>query len=75
MSGRSHNKIVMGELSSLNFQNALNNIILLGAMTFGFEGRNGPMIPSLTDVNDVSAVLDIFQKYGHKEVDTARVYR
>ena len=49
--------------------------MLLGAMTFGFEGRKGHMMPSLTNVNDVSTVLDVFQKYGHKEIDTARGYR
>lgn len=49
--------------------------MLLGAMTFGFEGRKGHIVPTLTTVDDVSAVLDVFQKYGHKEVDTARGYK
>jgi aflatoxin B1 aldehyde reductase len=26
------------------------------------------------DLKDAAAMLDVFQKYGHKEVDTARVY-
>jgi aflatoxin B1 aldehyde reductase len=26
------------------------------------------------DLKDAGAMLDVFQKYGHKEVDTARVY-
>ena len=26
------------------------------------------------DLKDAAAILDVFQKYGHKEIDTARTY-
>lgn len=41
-------------------------------MTFGEEGK---MQSRLTTLDDVAAVLDVFQKYGHEEVDTARMYK
>lgn len=56
----------MQEVSSL-----LNNALLLGAMTFGEEGH---LHARLTTLDEVAAVLDVFQNYGHEEVDTARVY-
>ncbi|PIL26195.1 transporter [Ganoderma sinense ZZ0214-1] len=48
---------------------ALN--IVMGAMTFGEEGKDGVRV---SDLKDVSAILDVFQKHGHSEVDTAIVY-
>lgn len=45
--------------------------IVMGAMTFGAEGQEQARVH---DVKDVGAILDIFQKHGHKEVDTARFY-
>lgn len=74
MSGNSHNKIIMGKLKiqPKKFFILLNNAFLLGAMTFGEEGS---MTSRLTNLDDVGAVLDVFQKYSHKEVDTARTYK
>ncbi|KZS90075.1 Aldo/keto reductase [Sistotremastrum niveocremeum HHB9708] len=40
-------------------------------MTFGKPGREGARVH---DLKDVSAILDVFQKHGHNEVDTARGY-
>lgn len=40
-------------------------------MTFGKEGTSGARVH---DIEEVKAILDIFQKHGHKEVDTARNY-
>ncbi|TBU24880.1 Aldo/keto reductase [Dichomitus squalens] len=50
-------------------KSALN--IVMGAMTFGEEGKDGARVH---DLNDVKAILDIFQKHGHYEVDTAFFY-
>ncbi|KAI0632720.1 Aldo/keto reductase [Trametes polyzona] len=50
-------------------KSALN--IVMGAMTFGEEGKEGVRV---TDPKDVAAILDVFQAHGHYEVDTARVY-
>ncbi|KAL5527048.1 hypothetical protein ACEPAG_5839 [Sanghuangporus baumii] len=50
-------------------KSALN--IVLGAMTFGAPGVEGARV---TDLKDVETILDIFQKHGHNEVDTAIVY-
>ncbi|KAF3018996.1 hypothetical protein E8E14_012843 [Neopestalotiopsis sp. 37M] len=45
--------------------------IVFGAMTIGKPGVEQTRIHTL---DEASAVLDVFQKYGHKEIDTARVY-
>ncbi|KAL5488390.1 hypothetical protein ACEPAI_6498 [Sanghuangporus weigelae] len=50
-------------------KSALN--IVLGAMTFGAPGVEGARV---TDLKDVEAILDAFQKHGHDEIDTALVY-
>lgn len=51
-------------------QNATNRVIL-GLMTFGPDEATGARI---TSVDEFGKVLDIFQKRGYTEVDTARVY-
>ncbi|KAH9951197.1 Aldo/keto reductase [Amylocystis lapponica] len=48
---------------------ALN--IVMGAMTFGEEGKEGARVH---DLKDVEAILDVFQAHGHVEIDTARTY-
>ena len=40
-------------------------------MTFGAEGTMGARVH---DLDQVRAILDVFQKHGHNEIDTARVY-
>ncbi|KAF8585472.1 Aldo/keto reductase [Ramaria rubella] len=45
--------------------------VVMGAMTFGESGKEGARVH---DLKGVTAILDIFQKHGHKEVDTARGY-
>ncbi|THH17993.1 hypothetical protein EW146_g2930 [Bondarzewia mesenterica] len=45
--------------------------IVMGAMTFGAPGKDGARVH---DLKDVEAILDVFQKHGHTEIDTARVY-
>lgn len=45
--------------------------VVLGAMTFGREGTEEARVFS---VDDCGAILDVFQKHGHNEVDTARFY-
>ncbi|KAL5488392.1 hypothetical protein ACEPAI_6500 [Sanghuangporus weigelae] len=50
-------------------KSALN--VVMGAMTFGEAGKEGARVHVL---KDVEAILDIFQKHGHYEIDTARVY-
>ncbi|KAL5527047.1 hypothetical protein ACEPAG_5838 [Sanghuangporus baumii] len=50
-------------------KSALN--IVMGAMTFGEAGKEGARVH---DLKDVEAILDIFQKHGHYEIDTARAY-
>jgi len=40
-------------------------------MTFGEEGKEGARVH---DLKDAEVILDVFQKHGHTEVDTARVY-
>ncbi|KAJ7759191.1 NADP-dependent oxidoreductase domain-containing protein [Mycena metata] len=50
----------------------ISNIgVVLGAMTIGGPGREGIHI---TTREATIEVLDMFQKHGHNEVDTARVY-
>jgi len=50
-------------------KSALN--IVMGAMTFGAPGTDGARVH---DVKDIEAILDVFLKHGHRELDTARVY-
>ncbi|KAJ7149737.1 NADP-dependent oxidoreductase domain-containing protein [Mycena crocata] len=45
--------------------------VVFGAMTIGEPGREGIRI---TTQEDIVELLDVFQKHGHNEVDTARVY-
>ncbi|TCD62545.1 hypothetical protein EIP91_006750 [Steccherinum ochraceum] len=45
--------------------------VVFGAMTFGREGNEGIRV---SDLETASAILDVFQKHGHSEIDTARSY-
>ncbi|KAK0628371.1 keto reductase [Bombardia bombarda] len=45
--------------------------VVLGAMTFGKEGAEQARVHKL---DDCSKILDVLQKYGHNEVDSARTY-
>jgi len=44
-------------------KSALN--IVIGAMTFGEEGKEGARVHN---PKDVEAILDVFQAHGHTEV-------
>ncbi|KAJ7643367.1 Aldo/keto reductase [Mycena polygramma] len=50
-------------------KSALN--IVMGGMTFGAPGADGTRV---SNVQDIEAILDVFLKHGHRELDTARVY-
>ncbi|KAJ7940836.1 Aldo/keto reductase [Mycena leptocephala] len=50
-------------------KSALN--IVMGAMTFGAPGKEGARVH---DLKNVEAILDVFQRHGHKEIDSARTY-
>ncbi|KAK9452840.1 NADP-dependent oxidoreductase domain-containing protein [Dipodascopsis uninucleata] len=52
-----------------SYKTALN--IVFGAMTIGKAGVEQARVH---DLKDAGALLDIFQKFGHNEIDTARVY-
>ncbi|KAK5163294.1 hypothetical protein LTR04_002663 [Oleoguttula sp. CCFEE 6159] len=45
--------------------------VVFGAMTFGKKGAEQSRVYTL---EGCSAILDIFQKHGHAEIDTARLY-
>ncbi|PVH72723.1 Aldo/keto reductase [Cadophora sp. DSE1049] len=45
--------------------------IVFGAMTFGTKGVEAARIHTL---EECSGVLDVFQKHGHSEIDTALIY-
>jgi aflatoxin B1 aldehyde reductase len=45
--------------------------IVFGAMTFGKAGIEQARVH---DLKTAGAILDVFQKHGHSEVDTARAY-
>ena len=45
--------------------------IIFGAMTFGKPGAEQTRVHSLPAC---SAILDVFQRHGHREIDTARFY-
>ncbi|KAJ7464740.1 NADP-dependent oxidoreductase domain-containing protein [Mycena galericulata] len=45
--------------------------VVLGAMTIGEPGREGVRV---TTHEATIELLDVFQKHGHNEVDTARIY-
>lgn len=45
--------------------------VVFGAMTFGHKGGEQSRVH---DLETAGAILDIFHKHGHKEVDTARAY-
>ncbi|KAJ7441421.1 NADP-dependent oxidoreductase domain-containing protein [Mycena latifolia] len=49
-----------------------NVTVVLGAMTFGAQDNQG--VVHTTTHEGVAEFLDVFQKYGHCEVDTARTY-
>ena len=44
--------------------------IVFGAMTIG----NGPEQSRVSDLSEAKQILDIFQSFGHNEVDTSRYY-
>ncbi|KAJ6474648.1 Aldo/keto reductase [Mycena vitilis] len=43
----------------------------MGGMTFGAPGADGARV---SNVQDIEAILDVFLKHGHRELDTARVW-
>lgn len=45
--------------------------VVFGAMTFGTAGAEQARVHELSDC---AAILDVFQKHGHNEIDTARTY-
>ncbi|KAJ4287546.1 hypothetical protein N0V90_012249 [Kalmusia sp. IMI 367209] len=45
--------------------------VALGAMTFGPKGARSGQVHRL---EDQATMLDVFQKHGHQEIDTARLY-
>jgi len=45
--------------------------VVFGAMTIGKEGAEQSRVH---DHETASAILDVFQKHGHNEIDTARAY-
>ncbi|GAA6032760.1 hypothetical protein JCM8097_000778 [Rhodosporidiobolus ruineniae] len=45
--------------------------VALGLMTWGKEGAE---MARVHDIKDCEAMLDVFQKHGHHEVDTALIY-
>ncbi|KAF2228811.1 Aldo/keto reductase [Viridothelium virens] len=45
--------------------------VVFGAMTIGKKGAEQARVHTL---EEASAILDIFQKHGHNEIDSARVY-
>ncbi|EMC97999.1 hypothetical protein BAUCODRAFT_410420 [Baudoinia panamericana UAMH 10762] len=45
--------------------------VVFGAMTFGKEGAEQSRVH---DLPTAGAILDVFQKHGHSEIDTARAY-
>ncbi|CAK7271460.1 hypothetical protein SEPCBS119000_004617 [Sporothrix epigloea] len=45
--------------------------IVFGAMTLGEAGAEQARVHSL---DDCAAILDVFQRHGHNEIDTARTY-
>ncbi|KAF7345492.1 Aflatoxin B1 aldehyde reductase member 3 [Mycena venus] len=56
--------------STLPAQKTAQNVVL-GTMTFGEPGVEGARVDN---VQDIEAILDVFLKHGHREIDTARVY-
>lgn len=40
-------------------------------MTMGVQGKNGVRNH---DLNECQEIIDVFHRYGHKELDTARMY-
>ncbi|OBZ75234.1 Aflatoxin B1 aldehyde reductase member 2 [Grifola frondosa] len=45
--------------------------LLFGTMTMGEAGKNGVRT---SDLKECQEIIDVFFKYGHKELDTARIY-
>ncbi|KAJ7124547.1 Aldo/keto reductase [Mycena epipterygia] len=60
----------MASTNDLPPQKSTLNIVM-GAMTFGAPGTNGARV---TELKDVEAILDVFLKHGHREIDTAIAY-
>jgi aflatoxin B1 aldehyde reductase len=56
-------------MASVTQKSALN--IVMGAMTFGDQGKEGARVH---DIKDVEAILDAFRAHGHTEIDSARTY-
>lgn len=57
--------------SKMTLPDNKNQRIVLGTMTFGPDPETGARVTSL---EDYKKALDVFAKYGHNELDTARVY-
>ena len=58
--------IVMVRIHFLLKANSALTLNAKGAMTFGEAGKEGARVH---DLKDVEAILDVFQKHGHYEVN------
>ncbi|SCZ90180.1 BZ3500_MvSof-1268-A1-R1_Chr1-3g01823 [Microbotryum saponariae] len=58
-------------MSSSDTTASSNVGVVLGLMTWGKEGTEGARVHT---IKDCEGMLDIFQKHGHNELDTAFVY-
>ncbi|KAF5360158.1 hypothetical protein D9758_011363 [Tetrapyrgos nigripes] len=45
--------------------------IVLGTMTFGFEGKGGVRVH---DLKTLGEIVNVFKAHGHSEVDNSRYY-
>ncbi|KAG4433665.1 hypothetical protein IFR05_010853 [Cadophora sp. M221] len=45
--------------------------VVFGSMTFGLLGT---LAARVYQIEDAAAIIDVFQKHGHTEVDSARGY-
>ncbi|KAG0001654.1 hypothetical protein BGZ80_006141 [Entomortierella chlamydospora] len=48
--------------------------VVLGTMTFGLEIKNNLNLIRVCGAENVKPFLDLFNSYGHVEIDTARIY-
>ncbi|KAF9425914.1 hypothetical protein BGZ94_007099 [Podila epigama] len=48
--------------------------IILGTMTFGLEKSGAETTVRVRGIDNIKPFLDTFQRFGHTEVDTARIY-
>lgn len=71
LSHSDHSNIAYTHLANMTSSQKSAVNVVFGAMTIGKEGAEQSRVH---DLDTASSIIDVFQRHGHNEIDTARAY-